>query len=418
MNNYDIAVIGGGFSGCAAALAAARNGASVILIERINALGGAPATMFVNPFMRNATIIGEDTEPTQLSQGIFKELVGELRARGAMFGNSFNPEYLKLILNRKMREAGVDLLFNSYFVSASRTGGSITEITVANKSGLVRVGAKIFIDCTGDADVAFSAGFPTRHGRPGDGLCQPMTLCFLIGNVDTATFDSELPNVVKLWLEEKKSGNIKNPMDGIMLFHTCFPDIIQLNATRIVKRDPVDCFDITESDIEAREQMFELLEFLRKRLPSCAKADILGSAVQTGVRESRMIDGEYTITSEELVACARFPDAIAAGNYDIDIHNPEGSGTSHYFFPKGEYYTIPYRALIPKGAKNLLVAGRCISATHEAQASVRIMPIVCTLGEAAGTAAALAAASGLPVAEINTEQLRETLRAQGAFLGC
>ena len=131
-----------------------------------------------------------------------------------------------------------------------------------------------------------------------------------------------------------------------------------------------------------------------------------------------MIDGEYTITSEELVACARFPDAIAAGNYDIDIHNPEGSGTSHYFFPKGEYYTIPYRALIPKGAKNLLVAGRCISATHEAQASVRIMPIVCTLGEAAGTAAALAAASGLPVAEINTEQLRETLRAQGAFLGC
>lgn len=418
MKNYDIAVIGGGFSGCAAALAAARNGASVILIERINALGGAPATMFVNPFMRNATIIGEDTESTQLSQGIFKELVGELRARGAMFGNSFNPEYLKLILNRKMREAGVDLLFNSYFVSASRTGGSITEITVANKSGLVRVGAKIFIDCTGDADVAFSAGFPTRHGRPGDGLCQPMTLCFLIGNVDTATFDSELPNVVKLWLEEKKSGNIKNPMDGIMLFHTCFPDIIQLNATRIVKRDPVDCFDITEADIEAREQMFELLEFLRKRLPSCAKADILASAVQTGVRESRMIDGEYTITSEELVACARFPDAIAAGNYDIDIHNPEGSGTSHYFFPKGEYYTIPYRALIPKGAKNLLVAGRCISATHEAQASVRIMPIVCTLGEAAGTAAALAAASGLPVAEINTEQLRETLRAQGAFLGC
>ena len=170
MKNYDIAVIGGGFSGCAAALAAARNGASVILIERINALGGAPATMFVNPFMRNATIIGEDTEPTQLSQGIFKELVGELRARGAMFGNSFNPEYLKLILNRKMREAGVDLLFNSYFVSASRTGGSITEITVANESGLVRVGAKIFIDCTGDADVAFSAGFPTRHGRPGDGL--------------------------------------------------------------------------------------------------------------------------------------------------------------------------------------------------------------------------------------------------------
>lgn len=418
MKNYDIAVIGGGFSGSAAALAAARNGASVILIERINALGGAPATMFVNPFMPNETVLGDDTEITQLSQGIFKELVGELRAHGAMFRNSFNQEYLKLILNRKMREAGVDLLFNSYFVSASRTGDSITDITVANKSGLVRVGAKVFIDCTGDADVAFAAGFPTRHGRPGDGLCQPMTLCFLIGNVDTATFDSELPNVVNLWLEEKKSGNIKNPMDGIMLFHTCFPDIIQLNATRIVKHDPVDCFEVTDADIEAREQMFELLEFLRKRLPSCAKADILSSAVQTGVRESRMIDGEYTITSEELVACTRFPDAIAAGNYDIDIHNPEGTGTSHYFFPKGEYYTIPYRALIPKGAKNLLVAGRCISATHEAQASVRIMPIVCTLGEAAGTAAAISVASGLPVAEIDTEHLRETLKAQGAFLGC
>lgn len=414
---YDVIVIGGGFAGCGAALAAARNGAKTLLIERINALGGAPATMGVNPFMRYFYKDPATGEIVYLSRGIFEELVADMNAAEETRSNVFNPEWLKILLNRKMLEAGVELLFNSYAVAAEREGNKMTTVTVANKSGLVTLAASYFIDCTGDADVAALADFPYRVGRPGDGLCQPMTLNFLIGGVDPERFEQNYWNIVPLWKEEKKKGYIKNPMDGIMVFHTTFPGIVRLNATRVVRRNPVNGWDVTLADIEAREQVVELWHFLRDHIPGFENSRILSTAMQTGVRESRMIDGEHVLTSEELVACTRFEDRIAAGNYDIDIHNPEGSGTSHYFFPDGQYYTIPYRSLIPKDAENLLVAGRCISTTHEAQASIRIMPIVCTLGEAAGTAAALAVKAGCPVGKVDIPALQEALTNAGAFIG-
>ena len=226
---------------------------------------------------------------------------------------------------------------------------------MANKSGLTELEADFFVDATGDADVASSAGFPTRLGRPEDNLCQPILV--FRSAAFRAKFNENQGRIVPLWQEEKKKGTIRNPMDGIMVFHSTSPGIVNLNATRIVKRNPVDAYDVTAADIEAREQMVELHDFLKKRVPGFENSMILSSAVQTGVRESRMIDGEHLLTAEELVACTVFEDAIACGNYDIDIHNPEGSGTSHYFFPAGQYYTIPYRSLIPKNAENLLVAG-------------------------------------------------------------
>ena len=163
--------------------------------------------------------------------------------------------------------------------------------------------------------------------------------------------------------------------------------------------------------------MWELFDLLRREIPACKDAELLMSAAQIGVRESRMIDGRYVLTADDLKACARFPDAIAAGNYDIDIHNPSGAGTSHYLFPDGQYYTIPYRSLLPLRADNLLVAGRCISATHEAQASIRIMPIVTCLGEAAGVAAAAAHRAGVAPADADVTQIQADLRAAGAFVG-
>jgi hypothetical protein len=409
MQRYNVIVVGGGFAGCGAALAAARGGAKVLLIERLNCLGGAPSTMSVTPFMGNATRMPETGEIKELSRGILAEIIDEMRALNSMRENIINPEYLKLVLNRMMEKAGVELLFNSYFISAEREGNAVKSITVANKSGLIQFEADYFIDATGDADVAFSAGFPTRLGRPADNLCQPMTLCFNIAGVDPVKFEEQYFKIVKYWAEEKKKGKIKNPMDGIMVFHSTIPGIVSLNATRVVKRNPVDCWDATKADIEAREQMFELHDFLVRCVPGFENCKILSSAVQTGVRESRMIDGEHILTSEELVACTKFEDSIACGNYDIDIHNPEGSGTSHYYFPAGQYYTIPYRCLIPKDSQNLLVAGRCISATHEAQASIRIMRIVCTLGEAAGTAAAIALKDNVSVKQVDIKKLQKTL---------
>ncbi len=417
VRTYDVIVIGGGFAGSGAALAAARNGAKTLLIERINALGGAPATMGVNPFMRYFTKEPETGETKYLSRGIFEELVDGMNKAGAMLRNIFNPEWLKILLNRKMQEAGVELLFNSVVVAAERENNHLISVTAANKSGMVKLEASYFIDCTGDADVVALAGFPYRLGRPEDHLCQPMTLNFLIAGVDPEPFQRNQDRIVPLWQAEQKKGYIKNPMDGIMVFQTTVPSIVRLNATRVIRRNPTDGWEITLADLEAREQIVELWEFLRAHVPGFENSSIFSSAVQTGVRESRMIDGEHILTSEELIACTRFPDRIAAGNYDIDIHNPEGSGTSHYFFPDGQYYTIPYRSLIPKDSENLLVAGRCISATHEAQASIRIMPIVCTLGEAAGTAAAIALRGHCPVSRVDIAMLQNTLTAANAFIG-
>ena len=162
--------------------------------------------------------------------------------------------------------------------------------------------------------------------------------------------------------------------------------------------------------------MKELFKFLKENIDGFQNADLAFTASEIGVRESRMIDGEYLLTERDLVECRVFADSIALGNYDIDIHNPEGSGTSHYYFPDGQYYTIPYRCLIPKSSQNLLVAGRCISVTHEAQASIRIMPIVCCLGEAAGTAASIAKRDNVNVRDVDVKKLQEELKKHGAVL--
>ena len=178
--------------------------------------------------------------------------------------------------------------------------------------------------------------------------------------------------------------------------------------------NPTDPFDVTEAEFAAREQVFELFDLLKASFSSMKDADLIMTAAGIGVRESRMIEGEHILTANDLKECTKFPDSVARGNYDIDIHNPEGTGTSHYYFAPGEYYTIPYRSLTVKDADNLLVAGRCISADHEAQASIRIMPICASTGEAAGIAASLA--PGGNVKEVDIKALRERLTASGALI--
>ena len=156
-----------------------------------------------------------------------------------------------------------------------------------------------------------------------------------------------------------------------------------------------------------------MYDFLRENIDGFQNATLLSTAAEIGIRESRMLKGRYVLTQEDLVQCKKFDDSIALGNYDIDIHNPEGTGTSHYYFPEGQYYSVPYRTMLPLETENLLVTGRCISATHEAQASIRIMPIVCCLGEAAGIAAALAASERTTPAAVNVKKLQELLAAHG-----
>ena len=232
--------------------------------------------------------------------------------------------------------------------------------------------------------------------------------------VDKEKFQQNRARINPLYRQFQQEGKIKNIREDVLIFDTLHDGILHFNSTRIVRRNPTDSFDLTLAEIEAREQVYELWQFLRDNIPGFENSRVLSTAIQIGTRESRMIDGEYCLTQEDLKNCVHFPDGIAAGNYDIDIHNPEGSGTSHYFFAPGTWYTIPYRCLLPVGTKNLLVAGRCISSTHEAQASYRIMPIVCCIGEAAGTAAGVACRAHTSLRGVDVEQVRAILKAGGA----
>lgn len=422
MKNYDVIIIGGGFAGCAAALAASRNGCKVLLIEQSGALGGAANTCLINPFMPNRTKIHKEngeTEILELSRGIFAEICERLKSMDAITGNRFHEEYLKLILDDMLEEAGVDVLFHSTLCDVSVENEKLTDVTVITKSGKISFSAKQYIDCTGDADLAVMSGCPYHLGRESDNLCQPMTLCFRIANVDEDEFftpecNEQRQAIYKRWQAE---GKTSNPRENILLFRTTVKGVVHFNTTRVVRKNPVDPFDVSWAEREARRQMYDIYRMLKEELPSFRDAQIISSAAWIGARESRMIDGEHLLNEEELKNCTVFPDAIAAGNYDIDIHNPEGSGTSHYYFPDGEYYTIPYRSLVPKNIDNLLVAGRCISSTHEAQASYRIMPIVCCLGEAAGVGASVAVKNGCTPRDADIKEIQKILLDNGAFLG-
>ena len=414
---YDIIVVGGGFAGASAAIAAGRRGKRVLLIEKYNCLGGAACYDLVNPFMPYMTTDPVTDERIDLSCGLFTEIVDRLRALGGARNEKrslpFNEEVLKYLLNTMALESGVELLYQTYVTGVRKEGGRIKSVLISNVSGNSEIEADCFIDATGDANLAAMADCPFKLGRESDDLCQPMTLCFRLAGVKDFGADVKA-RINALYSEYQASGKIKNPRENVLIFRTLVEDILHFNTTRVVKLDPTNAEDVTRAEIIAREQVFEMYSFLRENFDEFKDSTLISTGMQIGVRESRMIKGEYILTKEDLLSCARFDDSIAVCNYDIDIHSPDGSGTSHYYFPKGEYYTIPYRCLIPKNADNLLVAGRCVSADHDAQASLRIMPTCATLGEAAGVAAALATDGNCSVRDIDTETLRSILRQNGA----
>ena len=423
MNKYDLIVVGGGQAGCAAALAGARDGLSVLLVEAAGALGGSATNCLVNPFMPYTTTVEENGEKRTLalSDGLFTEFHKALNEDGifseAREWSTFNEESLKVILDRKMAEAGVRVLFHATLCGVKTEGRRIVSASFATVGGVLTFEADSFIDATGDATLSVYAGVPTRLGRPADSLCQPMTLCFRVCNIDVEDFWKHHKEINDLYKKLQAEGKIRNPRENVLVFPTRIPGVLHFNTTRVVKHDPSDAFSVSEAEAIAREQVLEMVSFLKENFACCRNAYLISTAASIGVRESRMIEARHVLDQDEIVAGTHFEDGIAAGNYDIDIHSPDGSGTSHYYFPAGVYYTIPYRCLLPKDLDNLLVAGRCIGATHEAQASIRIMPICICLGEAAGTAAALAKKSGVAVADVDTEALRARLREKGAFVG-
>jgi hypothetical protein len=244
-----------------------------------------------------------------------------------------------------------------------------------------------------------------------------MTLCFNIGGVPYGDrhYVEVRREVKELYKEWQAQGKIKNPREDVLIFHSILPNTLHFNSTRIIKKSPLNAEDVTKAEIEAREQMFELVNFLKDNFELFKDSYLINSAPVIGVRESRRIIGEYQMTAEDVLGCKKFEDGIARGNYPVDIHNPNGTGTKLQALPPDGYYNIPLGALIPKGAKTVLVAGRCISATHEAQASIRIMPITCCIGEGAGVAAATALSEGVEIANVDIQKVQAKLTENGAL---
>lgn len=412
---YDFTVVGGGLSGIAAAVCAAREGLKVLLVEKGGCLGGAMFNNLVYPFMKSWTRDPKTNEKYHLSAGIFSEMKQRFEKYCPdTTVSSYSPEYYKLVFDDMVREADVDVLFHARAVSVSHADEKIKSVELITPSGTMHVEADFFCDATGNGDLFALAECDFMLGRDSDGLCQPMTNCFRMSGVDVEQFKKDFEMLNRKYTEYQKDGRITNPRENLLVFYGIGEGIVHFNTTRVIKLDPTDPFDISRAEMTARAQIYELDKFLRENSSAFKNSTIISVANEIGVRESRKLKGVYVLTQEDLKALTVFEDSIALGNYDIDIHNSNGGDTSHYYFKNGDYYTIPYRSLLPKEYKNLIVAGRCISATHEAQASIRILPICACLGQAAGTAAAIAYKSDTDLHGLSIPALRETLRKNGA----
>jgi hypothetical protein len=415
MKKYDLIVVGGGLAGVGAAVAGARQGLSVMLVEKSNNLGGALTNSLVYPFCPYRAINPEKKTDKLLSGGIFTEMRERYAEKtGSKVDRNFDTEYFKFVLDDIVTDAGVEVLFHATVYGVSTNERKVSSVQVATKAGNMEFEADFFVDTSGDGDLFYLAGCDYLLGREEDNLCQPMTTCFRLCGVDLDKYVDELPRLQELYKEYRALGKITNPRENLLIFDGVGDGILHFNTTRIVRMDPTNPFDISIAEIEARKQICEVVDLLRNNSEAFKNCMISSVATQIGVRESRKLKGEHILTVEELFDRVMFDDSIALGNYDVDIHNPAGTGTVMIKFDRRYYYSIPYRSLLPKEFDNLLVAGRCISATHEAQSSVRIMPICACLGEAAGTAIGLAKNTGLNTHTIDIKALQKLLTDNGA----
>jgi hypothetical protein len=445
VEEYDVLVAGGGNAGCAAALAAARTGARTLLVERYGFLGGTATAAMVGPWMTFHS--GTD----RIVGGIAQEIVERLIALGGSPGHipdssdyvptitPFDPEIHKALLFDLMRESGVHLLLHALAVDVVRDDrGAVRGATFATVGGMRTYLAKRTIDATADAFVAAAAGCELQQGDE-RGRVQPSSLMFRLSHVDmnaVAAYVRDHPDQMRtslapaqrnasaltavaglyeLWQDAQADG-IGVPRELVSFFISPYPDEVTVNMTRVTDIDPLDPDDLTRAEVEARAQAMRLVAFFRERVPGFAHARIAATATQIGVRESRRIVGVYTLTRDDILERHTFDDAVARSAYPIDIHNPSGSGTTTHRLPPGTSYEIPYRCLVPQSVDDLLVAGRCISTTHEALASTRLTPTVMTLGQAAGTAAALSLQAGVLPRALDPQVLRTRLIADGVDL--
>ncbi|MGK9054989.1 FAD-dependent oxidoreductase [Xaviernesmea oryzae] len=415
---YDVIVVGGGLSGVCAAVAAARTGARTLLGEALPFVGGNGTTGLPISGLcaRNSDrmIVG----------GIVTEIIEMLRKRGGVGADvkhmdwiPVDAEQLQLVLGDLLHTAGVTLLTYSPLLAVTREQSLIRDLCFYNKDGrALRYRAGAFVDSSGDAQLARLAGLTTPMGRQSDGHTQTMSLVFSVAGVDEAR--AERNSVVsEAWNQFQASRTTRNKRRDPSV-NDVFgrPGWRSFIATRVSVRKGTDNRLLAEAELEGRRQIEEFIDSFLRPVAGYENCFLAQIASHVGVRETRRISGLYEITTADLVAGRKFDDAIACNASSIEIHLPD-QGLPHWeHLEDGDYYTVPYRALVAREVDNLFTSGRCISATHEALAALRVLSPAMATGQAAGTAAALSALRGVAANRLDVAELRATLRAAGAVV--
>jgi hypothetical protein len=425
---YDVLVMGGGPAGIAASIAASRSGARTLLVERYGFLGGMATAGMVGSFCGFFTT---GPQKKRIVGGIASLLLGRLKDRDGVSERStskvdpriaslrYNPEVLKVVAEEAAAEGGVELLFHTFMVEVvwEIKGSRLSGVIVENKSGRSAFLGKVIIDATGDGDVAFRAHVPYEVGDE-KGRSQAMTTMFRVINVDLDALRlMQFQDIHKKLEEARQTEKFGfRRVDGVIT--PALPSgIVSANISSIPDLNGADATDLTRAEIEGRRQVWEYLRAFRNVLPGFEHAEISSIAPQVGIRETRRIQGEYLLREEEVLEGKKFGDAIALGAWPVEIHDPETRRIQWKFLEKeDDYYTIPLRCLIPRHIDNLLIAGRCISATHVAQASTRVIAQALAMGEAAGIIASQSVDSKTIPREISPGDIQEELKRHSAIL--
>jgi hypothetical protein len=402
-----VLVCGGGPAGVAAATTAARLGAKVLLVERYGRLGGMAVQAMVGPFMGSVT----------------SAFVEEVMAH--VGGRAVNWERIDLDLATMVQDAGARLLLHAWAVDTLVEGNRVAGARMLTKQGQIDVRADITVDATGDGDVAWKAGAAFEQGRPGDGLVQPTTIMFRVTGVDESrAFVSsgerrarEIRVPGGTWEDVihagQESGELPPTVGVIRTYATCRRGERGINATQVNRVDGTNAEDLTRAELEGRKQAYQVLAFLRKHAPGYENAYISGMPAVIGVRETRRFLGLQYLIREDLLNGRKWPDAVVwDASFVIDIHNPDGSGQAEGLAVRVKPYDIPYGCLVPRETDGLLLAGRCISGSHDAHASYRVMCIAMAIGAAAGTAAAIAVQQGVQPRDVDVTQVQKALARQ------
>ena len=435
-DSWDVIVIGGGPSGCAAATAAAREGARTLLIEATGALGGMGTSGLMPGWAPLSD--GEKIIYRGLAEKIVMKSKPDVPHASDSFknGTPINPEALKRLYDDLVTEAGASVLFNTMLTGVDTEHGTVKVVIVANKAGLGAYKAKVYVDCSGDADLAAWAGAEYEKGDT-DGCLQPATYCFVLANVDHYAYTTG-PGFYQT--------NPQSPIHAIVAEgkyplitdkHSCYcltgPDTVSFNTGHIHNVDNTDPASTSRALIHGRKQAAQYLDALRTHHKAYANSFLAATGALMGVRETRRIMGDYVLTVDDYVARRSFSDEIGRNCYNIDVHGSSTKKEKEWNqkpaaevkallesqfrrYQPGESHGIPYRCLTPRGLRNVLVAGRSISTDRQINGSIRVMPTCVVTGEAAGLAAALAASGESDVHTVDTVELRKRLRAHGAYL--